>query len=263
MACLAVFHHVKVQLATLRDLARVLRPWGRIAMVEPGPHHSQTAQSLAEMAQFKVIENDIVMADIAAAAQQGGLIVPQILVQLQRPWVVPFNRDQQWADSPALPESDAARLVAKLHRQLTDQQCFYLQKPGHASSVDSRRSHALAAKLQLQSASPAAGATGLADFRFRICNTGEATWLCRAGIPGQVNLGCQLLGPDDSVVQLDFARFPLESPYVAPGSAVKIAVRVKRPEVAGEYYWFDLVAEQIATFQQSGHCQPVDWHPGA
>lgn len=71
MACLAVFHHVKVQLATLRDLARVLRPWGRIAMVEPGPHHSQTAQSLAEMAQFKVIENDIVMADIAAAAQQG------------------------------------------------------------------------------------------------------------------------------------------------------------------------------------------------
>jgi len=215
------------------------------------------------MAQFKVIENDIVMADIAAAAQQGGLIVPQILVQLQIPWVVPFNRYQQWADSPALPESDAARLVAKLHRQLTDQQCFYLQKPGHASSVDSRRSHALAAKLQLQSASPAAGATGLADFRFRICNTGEATWLCRAGIPGQVNLGCQLLGPDDSVVQLDFARFPLESPYVAPGSAVKIAVRVKRPEVAGEYYWFDLVAEQIATFQQSGHCQPVDWHPGA
>ncbi|WP_413889527.1 hypothetical protein [Candidatus Aalborgicola defluviihabitans] len=33
---------------------------------------------------------------------------------------------------------------------------------------------------------------------------------------------------------------------------MKIAVRVKRPEVAGEYYWFDLVAEQIATFQQMG-----------
>ncbi|WP_413889528.1 hypothetical protein [Candidatus Aalborgicola defluviihabitans] len=37
VACLAVFHHVKVQLATLRDLARVLRPWGRIAMVDLAP----------------------------------------------------------------------------------------------------------------------------------------------------------------------------------------------------------------------------------
>jgi ubiquinone/menaquinone biosynthesis C-methylase UbiE len=86
--CFDAFHHVRDQAATLQEFARVLRPGGRIAMLEPGPNHSRTPQSQMEMSLYKVIENDVDMQMIMAAAQSAGLNAPNMLVQMPLPMQV-------------------------------------------------------------------------------------------------------------------------------------------------------------------------------
>lgn len=261
VVCFDAFHHVKDQAATLKELARVLRPGGRIAMLEPGPRHSQTPQSQAEMAQYKVIENDIVMDDVATAAAHAGLEAPQLLVQLQQPQVVSFEQYQKWSSGNALPKQDGIHLLKDLHRHLTDTQCFFLSKRGGDLCIDSRRTDSLAAELQLVSASKLEDDLATYEIQFRILNTGEAVWLSRSGAVGQVNLGCQLLLPDGAVENLNFRRFSLGDAPVPPGGSLRIVVKFWLP-VAGRYVCrFDLVAEGIAWFAQTGRCKPVVWHP--
>lgn len=257
VVCFDAFHHVKDQDATLGELARVLRPGGIIAMLEPGPFHSQTAQSQAEMAQYKVIENDIVMSAIAAAALRNGLDEPQLLVQLQQPQVVTFQQYQQWLDAEEFPSGDGRRLLTRLHHQLANTQCFFLRKSGAPLGADSRRAEALAAKLQVVSTQVVQGKPNTIELHFRIQNTGEATWVCKPGAVGQVNLGCQLLREDNSVELLDFKRFPIAPAPVLPGQVLELTIQLPlRPECAYSYR-LDLVAENIAWFSQVGRCKPV------
>ncbi len=259
VVCFDAFHHVKDQLTTLKELARVLRPGGRIAMLEPGPRHSQMPQSQAEMAQYKVIENDIVMTDIAAAAASLGLAEPRLLVQMHEPQEVSFNQYQQWSSSGGLPKSDGAALLGTLQRRLTDTQCFYLSKPGAGALMDSRRPTALAADILLESAKPVRGDDSLLELIFLIQNTGEAVWISRHGALGQVNLGCQLLHTDNAVKNLDYQRFSIGSQDVRPGESRRLCIQVTLPVEGAPVFRFDLVAENTAWFEQMGRCKPVTW----
>lgn len=252
--CFDAFHHVKDQASTLRELARVLRPGGRIAMLEPGPLHSRTPQSQAEMAQFRVIENDIVIADIAAAGTAAGLELPQLLVQMHQPLEVTFDQYSSWANDK-LAKADGDKILARLQRHLVNTQCFYLSKPG-ITSLDSRRPEALAARLRLVSFSLQPGEYELV---FEIQNVGEAAWICKPGALGMVNLGCQLLRPDNTLEKLDYIRFPVGGNTVIPGETVIVAVRLPCAEGAGQKYRFDLVAENIGWFEPLGRTQSVNW----
>lgn len=259
VVCFDAFHHVKDQAGTLMELARVLKPGGRIAMMEPGPFHSQTPQSQAEMAQYKVIENDIDMADIAAAAEQAGLEAPQLLVQMHEPLEVPFDQYQRWSGSGGLPKHDGNRLITSLHRHLTNAQCFYLRKPGAGAGIDSRRPEGLAADMRLLSATPVIGVPRVFDLNFRIRNTGEATWINQPGALGVVNLGCQMLRSDNTVENLNFMRFPLNASDMAPGAVLELTVRMSVATDTAQLFQFDLVAENTAWFEQQGRCRPVVW----
>ena len=258
VVCFDAFHHVKDQSHVLREFARVLRPGGRIAMVEPGPNHSRTPQSQMEMTRYKVIENDIVMADIAASAARAGLCSPQMLVQFQTPLTVPLELFEQWSD-PGLPVQELQTFLSRLKAELTNTQCFFITK-GEGGS-DSRQAEALAADVQLLSAAAVPGEVQLVELRFRVRNTGEATWITEAGRLGQVNLGCQLVGPDGAVLELNNGRFALGVERLLPGAETELVVRVQRPQTADTWLRFDLVSEQVAWFEQLGRCQPAEWRP--
>lgn len=258
VVCFDAFHHVKDQAATLKELARVLRPGGRIAMLEPGPRHSKTPQSQAEMAQYKVIENDIVMDDIATAAAQAGLKAPQLLVQLQRPQVVSLEQYQRWGTGNALPKREGIQLLKDLRRHLTDTQCFFLSKPGGGLCIDSRRPQALAAHLTLISATADQNESGVSILQFRIQNTGEAVWLTTPGVVGEVSLGCQLMRSDGTISNLNLKRFALGVANVPPGVSVSLTIRLPSPVENAHRFRFDLVSENVAWFEQMGRCKPIE-----
>jgi ubiquinone/menaquinone biosynthesis C-methylase UbiE len=254
--CFDSFHHVTNQAATLREFARVLRPGGRIAMLEPGPNHSRTAQSQREMARYKVIENDVKMREVHVIAREAGLDAPTMLVQPPAPLEVPVEEYLAWDDGAQIPDSRAKALIAQLQNNLTDTQCFFITKPGR-DWPDSRTAAALAGELKLLSAQ------GLSArrwrFRVKVRNTGEGIWRTASRGVGQVNLGVQLLDQAGQLLKLDFARVPLGEPDVPPGAERTLEFELAVPEHGACSLGFDLVSESVCWFGDQRRCRPVVW----
>ncbi len=66
------FHHIPNQREVLTEMARVLRADGIVGMCEPGRGHSTTEASQREVETTGVLENDIVVEDLAALAEECG-----------------------------------------------------------------------------------------------------------------------------------------------------------------------------------------------
>jgi ubiquinone/menaquinone biosynthesis C-methylase UbiE len=255
--CFDSFHHVRDMPGTLRELARVLRPGGRIAMLEPGPNHSKTPQSQREMALFRVIESDIVMGDIARWALDAGLSHPRMLPLPGVPAEMDLENYETLARARTMRMPDATRFAAAFCRQVTDTQCFYLTKPGPA--LDSRRTQGLQGVIEWVIRPVAEG--DVVRFTVRVQNTGEAVWRSQAWERGGVNLGCQVLAPDGTVTDQDFIRFPLGDADVHPGMHVDLPCEIplELAQQQGAIFRFDLVAELVAWFSELGRTSPLDW----
>lgn len=256
VVCFDAFHHVKDQRATLMEFARVLKPGGRAAFMEPGPEHSRTPLSQAEMSMYKVIENDVSMEAIAGFAAEAGFDEPQMLVQFQGPFTVAVGEFNEWARD-GLPLRRVAAVKQTLERQLTNGQCFYMQKGSGLD--DSRRPDGLAAELTLRSASlaPLAGRAGV-RLEIEVRNSGRRHWLRRRG-PGQVNVGVHVLAASGAVISNDHARLalPAGDAAVAPGEALLVHGTVPLPAGEDMVLRLDLVAELVTWFADQGGTQPL------
>jgi ubiquinone/menaquinone biosynthesis C-methylase UbiE len=252
--CFDAFHHVKDQAATLAEFARVLRPGGRVAMLEPGPHHSRTPQSQQEMRRYKVIENDVVMADIARHAHAAGLDAPQMLVQFHRPVSVELVEYQQGAAS-GMPAAKAHSLASRLARELEATQCFFMTK-GPAVN-DSREEGHLQADIRLLGP-PHREVDGVrVDVLVR--NTGSGIWLTGDGVgAGTVKLGIQVIDGRGAALIRDFMRVCLPSPVMQPDSEVQLSFVVPLPRIEGSVLRLDMVSEHVAWFSQSGRSAPLE-----
>lgn len=258
IVCFDAFHHVRDQAATLAEFARVLRPGGRAAFMEPGPNHSKTPQSQAEMARFKVIENDVDMEAVTRDAMAVGFEGPQLLLQFAQPFTVSAENFNAWARL-GIPKDWASQAIGSLERQLTNGQCFYIVK-GDPSTAgrDSRRAEGLAAELVLHSARavPSDQGHGIA-LSLELRNTGERHWLTE-GAAGQVNLGVQIFDAEGlRVIDDNFARVRLPRGTVAPGAKVAVEGIIARPTLAAFTLRLDLVAELVSWFGSLGRTRPV------
>ncbi len=66
------FHHVPNQRELLTEMHRVLRHDGIVAMSEPGRGHAAAGHSVHEAREFGVLENELVVEDLAALARECG-----------------------------------------------------------------------------------------------------------------------------------------------------------------------------------------------
>ena len=253
--CYDAFHHVRDQAATIREFARVLKNGGRVAFLEPGPNHSKTPMSQAEMANHKVIENDVSMDEIARFAAEAGLDKPQMLVQFQQPFTIEVDEFNAWA-ADGIPKDSATRLMKTLQAQLTNGQCFFVYKG--QPTLDSRRPDGLAAHIELVSARRAPHGTGTGiKLRLKLRNTGQREWITAGVAAGQVNLGVHVLDADGQLLDNNFARLRLPQGPVLPGQEVTVEGTLREPELEHYRLRLDLVAEMVAWFGDLGQTRPV------
>jgi hypothetical protein len=197
------------------------------------------------MAQFKVIENDVSMPDIARHAADAGLDRPQMMVQFQRPFVVDVDEFNAW-DRRGVSLGFGARMWRTLDAQLTDGQCFYMLKG--PPRRDSRQAQGLAAQLTLRAARQVSR-SGAAQIELEVLarNTGDRYWIV-AAMPGQVNLGVHLLSAEGRMIDNDHARLRLPRGPVAPGQEIVIRGTVPMPAAGCFRLQLDLVAEGVSWF---------------
>ena len=254
IVCYDAFHHVRDQAATLKEFARVLRNGGRAAFLEPGPNHSRTPMSQAEMANHKVIENDVSMEEVTRFALDAGFDKPQMLVQFQTPFTVGVDDFNAWARG-GLPKDFATRVADTLAGQITKGQCFFVYKG--EPTRDSRRADGLSAVMKLVSARRTPLGTGLGiKLEVEVRNIGQREWIT-AAVPGQVNLGVHILSPGGELLDNNFARLHLPAGPVAPGETVHVTGTIREPALDAYRLRLDMVAELVSWFGDLGHTRTI------
>lgn len=248
IVCFDAFHHLANPDAILAEMARVLAPGGMAGFSEPGPRHSRTPKSQADMKLFGTVENDIVIDAIARAAEVAGFTRAEVELFEPGPHRVPVEAFQRFlaGDEEALPA-----IGARMRAFMAEHHTFFLHK-GAPAPLDSRTFSALRAELRVQ---PGRGRRMTASIK----NTGTAVWLPSTRRVGAVRLGCHLLAADGQCLDYEFYRADLTPGRhrpIPPDEAIEIEFEVPAPPPGDYLLEFDLVSEYVCWFVDTGLSAP-------
>ena len=243
IVCFDSFHHVADQQATLAEFHRVLRRGGLAVFREPGPKHSASADAQAEMRQFGVVENDIVLEEIWRVAQAVGFSDLRVAAAIPRSASFTLEQYNRVLAGEVRAE-DIAALMMPLVQGAENLRIFSLEK---ASLIgDSRQADGLAGSLAIELTRIEADAM---IGRARATNTGKARWRASSSEPGGVCLGVRHLRGGD---KLDFSRIWLSGHGVEPGETVDVGFDLPLPQERPTRLHFDLLAEHVTWFEAVG-----------
>lgn len=247
IVCFDAFHHVPNQEVVLAELARVLAPGGIAGFVEPGPHHSASPEAQYEMAHHDVLENDIVLADIATIAMRVGFSEIRV-----RPLL---DHELSLDDYRALTRRKWAPLVARRLQRSARQgfeggAIFFLHKGPLV--LDSRGAVGLAHRMQTPEAAARTRAGEPWRVEVRVTNTGQARWLAsNLGGFGEVSLGSHLCDSEGKRLKLDFGR-SRSARDIEPGETLSWPIELRFEQPGSYQVELDLVAEFITWFETVG-----------
>jgi SAM-dependent methyltransferase len=285
--CFDSFHHVPNQEQVLAEFFRVLKPGGIAGFCEPGREHSRSAPSQYGMAHYGVLENDIVLDDIAEIATRigfGDMRLKLVHDHTQDLGLDAYHQITGWrTDTPRQTLATLKQcftlfttLVGRLFDRREDGSSATLEKPAelpfalldHVAPAlrqqsiffltkgeyraDSRSAVGLEHEIEVLDYPREVRAGQQVELACRIMNTGQAYWLGHnVQNIGVVNVGVHLLAPAGRMLELDFARGALGR-EVAPGEGVTVRVPVTFSEPGDFVLAVDLVAERIAWFEELG-----------
>ena len=282
--CLSALHHVPDMRAAIREIGRVLTDDGIALFSEPGRGHAQAAVSTAAVRDFGVLEQEVRIAEFAAAASEAGFKDVRIKTLAYSIPAFDLTPDEwrRWARLAA--SKRPLRALQKMGRAALE--FFGLGKRGvlfeeaFGMSMVRTLRHAtedhpiiLASKRPLPDARvPAprrahidveaprrAQPGGSIPVRVWLINRGTAPWDAagRSGT-GQVRFGVQLLGGNGRLIARAHHRVNLPSD-VPPGASTELLFDCPVPTAPGTYMLkFDVVAEGVTWFETGG--SPVATH---
>ena len=243
------YHHIPNPGRLLREMRRVLKPDGIVGMSEPGRGHSTSPPSVAETAATGVLEQELVLEDIADQAIAAGFAAAHVIADTQAPLVE--------LDARQLRHFMGGRGFARYWRNL----CAELD--GHhyilLFAADPRPTTARPKRLEaVMTTDDRQGITMRAGQPGRLVidlyNAGDTTWLHQPDQPGWTRLGAHLhrSGRTRPLVDFDWVRASLPAD-VPPEGHARIAVELPPIADPGDYLVvIDLVIEGSAWFSERG-----------
>ena len=242
------FHHVPNQEEILREMARVLKDGGVVAMCEPAAGHSHTEESLREMDVWDVLENDIDVEELE----------PRVLAcGFSRMTVVPINL-------PLSVEVPASRLRDfLLGRELYHywelwataiQSSTYIVLYKGEYQPTTRNPDNPRARIEPAIDRGRVPAGSPIPLHVRLTNTGDTRWL--SGTPdqrGTTQLAARLhrTGPD-ACIDAEWSRTLLPRD-VPTGEDVTLDITLPTIDTPGEYrIVLDVIAEHVCWFAERG-----------
>lgn len=259
IVCYGALHHVPDWPAALAEFYRVLRPDGVLVLQEPGKGHHRQPESIAQMEQFGVLEQELPPRVLARTCRRAGfdktIVRPIAEVGFGPTRILPtypYFRDapfifihQRWRRLQAALVERFLNLFTQMH--------LVVAVKGNAY-FDSRRPSIMVARFkELHCPSRVAQDEPLA-FDVQVMNMGLTRWLASTGQSpaGQVKLGVSLLDSGGRIENLDFYRVTLPGD-VDPGQTVVLSGTIPAFEKPGQWRLrFDMVAEGVCWFNDMG-----------
>lgn len=239
------FHHVPNQAEILREMARVLKDGGVVAMCEPGAGHGSSELSKLEEDEWGVLENDIFVEELEKLARDNGFarlnVVP---INLPLSSEIPAHRLRDFLSGKEL-----RQYWSQWSQAFQDVNYILIYKGDYLPTTRNpqtpwARIEPLAEQVDMKTGESAA-------LGVRLTNTGDTRWLTEnRDQPGWTRLGAHLHGREPGTPALDYDWYRGELPHdVLPGQEVMLDVKLPAIDTPGEYRAvFDLVAEQVLWF---------------
>ena len=244
------FHHIPNPRRLLREMRRVLKADGIVAMSEPGRGHSTSPPSVAETASTGVLEQELVVEDIGESALAAGFAAAHVVADTQVP---PVEIDVRQLRS-FMGGRGFARYWRNLCAELDGHHYILLfagdPRPTTAQPKRLQAIIRMAASERDVTTTPGRSARLAID----LYNAGDTRWLHTENEAGWTRLGAHLHRADRARSLVDFDWFRLSLPRdVAPDGRVRLEMPLPPIAEAGDYLLvFDLVIEGSAWFAERG-----------
>ncbi len=245
------FHHIPNQREILCELRRILTPHGIVAMSEPGLGHADTQASRQEVEKYGVLENELVVEDLAALALDCGFAAANLIVASpDAAWEIPAS------DLGAFIQGKGFTRFWEHHSDALLAGHYILLYKGDPRPT-TRQPKALGARIRVATPStPSSVTVGSAiPLRLTIVNTSETRWLAgRRDDGGWTRVGAHLyrLGTERELVDFDWLRVELPRD-VDPHETIVMDILTPPMAEPGSYeIVFDLVIEGVTWFADRG-----------
>lgn len=257
--CYGALHHVPNWQRALSEIYRVLRPGGVLILQEPGKGHSRQTESITQMQQFGVLEQDMPPSTLRRACRQAGFshVIIRPIAELSFGLIRVLPRYYPTLKAPKL---SAYKYLKRIQADIIEN-LLNIISPMHIvvaakgkPYTDSTCPYTMTAHFDSITCPTIIkpGQTSI-PINLKITNTGMTRWLARNpdGPLGQVKLGVSLFRSISELTDLDYARVDLPHD-VEPGKTIEINANIPTPPGINTLFRFDLVSEGIAWFSEKG-----------
>jgi SAM-dependent methyltransferase len=235
------YHHLPNPVPLLREMRRVLKADGIVAMSEPGRGHAASAPSVAEAEATGVLENELVLEDIAERALESGFTAARVVLS-----GAPFAEIDATQLRPFMGGRGFSRYWKNLCAAL-DSHHYILLFAGDPTPTTRR-------PKQLRAMMRRVGGSERGRVVLDIRNAGDTRWLAAENAAGWTRVGAHLYkdGSPRALVDFDWLRIALPGD-VAADERVEVVAPLPRIDRPGDYVIvFDLVIEGVDWFANRG-----------